>query len=790
MDRDEGPDSADERLERSRREAQAAKALLDKVSAQAEADLGSARKSLADASRRIENLSGELAAIRASSSWRLTAPLRRAMTAFPQLHALIAGAAKLAWWSVTFQLGPRLRARRDFLRIQAEARQARLRPHRVARPGEATRPTSVPPPPRTEPADVIVCVHNALADVQVCLASVLAHTRAPYRLILVDDGSGAETQGFLAAFAAEYGATLVRNDQARGYTFAANQGMRAATSPWLVLLNSDTVVTEGWLERMTAHAEAGVKVGMVGPMSNTASWQSAPKIYENGDWADNPLPPGVGVADMGRLAAAASPGQAVPLPFLNGFCMALRRAMLDEVGLFDEATFGAGYGEENDLSIRARNSGWGLVVASDAYVFHAQSKSYSHERRKALAERAGQNLAAKHDAARDIEPQVEFCRTSPAMAGTRARIGAALERERLSREGRALWAGRRVAFVLPVDREGGGANVVRQEIAALTRMGVDCRIVNLEKNRSDFSQSYPDLIERTLFLRSREDVAAALADPAHGFDAAIATYYASVLWLPPEGTLRLGYYIQDYEPFFFAEGDVQRQIAGHSYVAHEDMALFTKSRWNAATVARHHDRTPAAVGPSVDIDLFRPLPRDYAAPTGPVKVCAMVRPATAHRGPKRTLEVLSHLQTLFGDAVEVSIFGCDDDQLGQLETPIGGATNYQRLDRRQMAWLLERSDVFLDLSDYQAMGLTALEAMASGCAAVVPVDGGAVEFAQHERNALVIDTTELAECKAAAERLVRDAPLRRALQAQAAEDACLYPPETAAYRMMQALFPA
>jgi glycosyltransferase involved in cell wall biosynthesis len=166
----------------------------------------------------------------------------------------------------------------------------------------------------------------------------------------------------------------------------------------------------------------------------------------------------------------------------------------------------------------------------------------------------------------------------------------------------------------------------------------------------------------------------------------------------------------------------------------------------------------------------------------------MVRPATPRRGAGRTLQVLDRLQRSFGAGVEISIFGCDDDQLAQFGAPLGGAINHQRMDRSRMAWLLERSDVFLDLSDYQAMGLTALEAMASGCAVVAPVLGGAAEFVRNEYNGLIVDTTDLEECVAAAERLVGDAPLRQRLRMAAAADACLYPPEVAAYRMMEALF--
>ena len=77
------------------------------------------------------------------------------------------------------------------------------------------------------------------------------------------------------------------------------------------------------------------------------------------------------------------------MPFLNGFCLLIRRAVLEGVGLFDEANFGEGYGEENDYCLRARNAGWTLALADDTYIYHAQSRSYNPERRKNLSDRAG-----------------------------------------------------------------------------------------------------------------------------------------------------------------------------------------------------------------------------------------------------------------------------------------------------------------------------------------------------------------------------------------------------------------
>ena len=74
----------------------------------------------------------------------------------------------------------------------------------------------------------------------------------PYRLILVDDGSNQPTQEYLDNFALSQAALLLRNKQARGYTRAANQELYASSAAYAILLNSDTIVTPFWLDRLVA----------------------------------------------------------------------------------------------------------------------------------------------------------------------------------------------------------------------------------------------------------------------------------------------------------------------------------------------------------------------------------------------------------------------------------------------------------------------------------------------------------------------------------------------------------
>lgn len=644
--------------------------------------------------------------------------------------------------------------------------------------------------PHTASVDVIVCVHNALDDVHRCLESVQRSSSPPFSLILVDDGSFTETAHYLADFAVAHGCRLSRNETARGYTYAANQGLRASTAEFVVLLNSDTIVAPEWLDRLIACARSDPQIGLVGPLSNTASWQSIPELVgSEADWAENPLPGGMAPEDMARLVARYS-GRIYPrLPFLNGFCLMIRRAVLDQVGLFDEAVFGRGYGEENDYSLRSTQAGWQLAVADDAYVFHRQSRSYSNERRKALCEHAGLSLVKKHGSGL-VDAGVEICRDNRVLDGIRHRARVMHEREQWIREGRSRWAGNRLLFILPVMGPGGGANVIIQEADAMSRMGVDVRFLNLEEYRTDFENSYPELKVPVIYRECCED----LVELAGQFDAFVATVYYTAQRLLPllerHQPPVLGYYVQDFEPYFVPEGTKEHHEAWGSYTVIPQMVRFTKTEWTRNEVLRHTGADCHLVGPSVNIDFFRPRPRSKRSRSDAVRIGAMIRPSSPYREPRLTMEVLQETYRLHRGKIELLLFGCDSIDPGFLALPRRFPwRNSGVLNRIQLSHLLNEVDVFVDFSSHQAMGLTAMEAMACGAAVVVPRRGGANCFVNHETNGLIVDTRSFRECVSAVSLLVSDASLRSRLQGRGRSDICQFYPERAACRILAALFP-
>jgi GT2 family glycosyltransferase/glycosyltransferase involved in cell wall biosynthesis len=238
---------------------------------------------------------------------------------------------------------------------------------------------------------VIVPVYRGLDDTLACLHSVLAAKVAtPFRLVVVDDATPEPAlAAALDGLAGRGLFTLLRNPANRGFVASANRGIAEAGRGDVVLLNADTLVYDGWLDRLLAHFSRDAAAGTVTPLSSNATIASYPVINrDNGNALE------LSFAELDGLAATANAGLSVEAPTGVGFCMAIRRAVLDRVGPLDEAAFGRGYGEENDLCRRAAAAGFGNLIAGDVYVLHTGEVSFAAdaggERRRgaaALAER-------------------------------------------------------------------------------------------------------------------------------------------------------------------------------------------------------------------------------------------------------------------------------------------------------------------------------------------------------------------------------------------------------------------
>ena len=237
---------------------------------------------------------------------------------------------------------------------------------------------SFPARPFANEVDVIVPVYRDLEATRACVESVLAATpRTPFRLVVVND---ATPEPALAAWLSELEARadarvrVLHHEHNQGFVRSVNRGMTLHPDRDVVLLNSDTRVYGDWLDRLRACAWREPDTGTVTPLTNNGTLASYPVFMH-----DNPaVSPDDGAA-IDALAAEVNAGLDVRVPTAVGFCMYIRRACLEQVGYFDAAAFGRGYGEENEFCMRATDVGWEHRLCGEVFVHHQGGLSFGAE---------------------------------------------------------------------------------------------------------------------------------------------------------------------------------------------------------------------------------------------------------------------------------------------------------------------------------------------------------------------------------------------------------------------------
>jgi GT2 family glycosyltransferase len=207
----------------------------------------------------------------------------------------------------------------------------------------------------------------------------------PYELVVVDDCSPEpDLASALKAIAAQNLIHLVRNDINQGFVRSVTTAIARHPERDVILLNSDTIVYGDWIDRLRAHRCASNSIGTITPWSNNATILSYPATLVNND-TDLEL----GFDALDTLAAGVLAGVSCDIPTGVGFCCYLSRDCLNDIGTFNSAAFGHGYGEENDFCLRAAARGWRNIAACDVFVRHTGEVSFQDEaveaRRRASA---------------------------------------------------------------------------------------------------------------------------------------------------------------------------------------------------------------------------------------------------------------------------------------------------------------------------------------------------------------------------------------------------------------------
>lgn len=237
-------------------------------------------------------------------------------------------------------------------------------PKQSADPMDVERVLRARPGKRRGLVSIIMLSWNALEFTKMALQSIRQHTTGEYEIVIVDNGSNAETVEWLRS---QSGVRVIFNPVNRGYAGGNNQAIAVCRGEYIVLLNNDVIVTGGWLEALLGAFDRIPGLGVSAPLSNNIAGhqQTADSVYGNLDE----------MQAYARRRYERHRGEGYLTDRVIGFCMCIDRRVIEEIGGIDEG-FGVGNFEDDDFCIRVRAAGYKIYVCTDSFIHHFGSKTF------------------------------------------------------------------------------------------------------------------------------------------------------------------------------------------------------------------------------------------------------------------------------------------------------------------------------------------------------------------------------------------------------------------------------
>lgn len=227
--------------------------------------------------------------------------------------------------------------------------------------------------------DIVIPVYNGFNFLDNLFNSIEKNTDLNYRIFAVNDCSTDERiQPLLNNWNKVFGSkmTIINNETNLGFVKSVNAALKQTTNH-VVLINTDVILPKNWASRLLYPIVTEQNVGSVTPFTNSAAIFSIPKMGQNNDFTGD-------LEEVNTVIQTINtPYQNIKLPTGVGFCMAMNRNIINNIGLLDEI-FGRGYGEENDWCQRAIQRGYINTIAANLFVWHQHGGTFISDEKEKL----------------------------------------------------------------------------------------------------------------------------------------------------------------------------------------------------------------------------------------------------------------------------------------------------------------------------------------------------------------------------------------------------------------------
>lgn len=224
--------------------------------------------------------------------------------------------------------------------------------------------------------DIIVPIYEGFEQTKECIKSIRKfYNSEKHRILLINDCSpNVEINDYLKELLFD-NFLILNNKKNLGFIQTVNRGIKLSEKNDVILLNSDTIVTKNWTQKLQVAAYSSKKIGTVTTLTNNGTIVSVPCFNQ-----DNILPLNYTIDSFAQLIEDSSEKKYPTIPTCVGHAVYIKRELINKIGLLDAETFGKGYGEENDFSARAILAGYKNVVADDTFIYHYGSTSFGKDK--------------------------------------------------------------------------------------------------------------------------------------------------------------------------------------------------------------------------------------------------------------------------------------------------------------------------------------------------------------------------------------------------------------------------
>ncbi len=548
--------------------------------------------------------------------------------------------------------------------------------------------------------DVIIPIYNAPQWVKLCVYSLFKNTEIEIlnKVILIDDCSNETTKDLIKNIQEKYGKKIevITNKENMGFVKNCNNGFKKSTADYVLLLNTDCLLTKNTIQKLINHVENNPKIGLICPISSNAANLSL-DMFE-----------GFNFSQMNNLLENKFLGMNFDACTIVGNCLLISKQCLQSVGNLDEI-YGFGYGEETDYQFKAMEKGFEAKVAIDTYVFHKAEVSFGiskekqeklDKNREIFFERWEESYNTLYHKYQKNDP-IEFIKKSLTEVDKKINVD--------------------TLFYLPdIVQNAGGVHMVIDMINYLSINGLSCNVLyNNVSNYQEIMLFNPIKIDLIDKLETKKIVSTIFAS----------TFIAKEI--AQKKNIPLLSFVQGYE-VLFENGGVYG-ITELSYKISD--YILSISEYLKKELKNNFMKDSQIINNGINYDLIHKKNN-----TKKPKTIAIILRNNVMKGDWILLDIIKKITQKFKNLTlnviymnEYIEFPSNENNSIIINKFLGP------LNREKVSEILKSSDIYIDASLNEGFGLMALEAMAAGCVPIVSNSFGILDYINDNKNAFIIN---------------------------------------------------